>query len=131
MNSPVCTVPLLAGSNGQRQGSPGGRARQAGALRALIAAESPELVATASVAWMHSTQEIEPRTTLNLRKRLDAIEKRSRSRQLPVFINQHPEQPDDGRPSRKTGETIAECQERYHDRSRKQIFVFLDLAGVG
>lgn len=53
-------------------------------------------------------------TVRSLSRRLDEVEKRRNSARLLVFINQHPEQPPDGKLYRKTGETIAECLAQLH-----------------
>lgn len=64
----------------------------------------------------------------SLRKRLDAIEKRRLVGRAYIFINHHAEQPADGKPYRKTGESTDDCKARYGIKSG--ICIFFDMTGT-
>ena len=69
-------------------------------------------------------------TASTLRMRLEAIEKRRRASRVVVFINHHLVQPADGRPYRKTGESVADCLARYHITRGSRLCIFLNLMGT-
>lgn len=66
-----------------------------------------------------------------LRKRLDAVEKRRINADAFILVQRDSKQePEDGVPYRKAGESIEACLARYGIDPRRQYCILLNLTGV-